>query len=71
MKKEFYKYLGKNIRLRRKELKLTQQNLADKIGLTLNFVGKIESATSKPSLSTLVAIAEQLNTTVSDLTKIP
>ncbi len=66
---EFYKLLGKNIKARRKEIGLTQQELADKMEISLNFMGKIEVAFSKPSLDTLIQIAEALDTTVSDLTK--
>lgn len=62
-----YKHLGKNIKKRRKELNLTQQELADRLGLSLNFIGKIEVAFSKPSLDTLIDIAEKLETTVSEL----
>jgi len=69
MSETFYLKLGKNIKHRRKELKLTQQQLADCLGISLNFMGKIEVAFSKPSLDTLIAIAEKLNTTVSALTK--
>lgn len=69
MYEQFYNSLGNNIRIRRKELHLTQQNLADKLEVSLNFVGKIEAAISKPSLDTLINIAIKLNTTVSDLTK--
>ncbi|MCM1339959.1 MAG: helix-turn-helix transcriptional regulator [Muribaculaceae bacterium] len=64
----FYKNLGKNIKSRRKELGLTQQDLADRLNLSLNFVGKIEVAFSKPSLDTLIEIANVLDTTVSELT---
>ena len=66
---EFYKLLGKNIKARRKEIGLTQQELADKMDISLNFMGKIEVAFSKPSLDTLIQIADALDTTVSDLTK--
>lgn len=65
----FYKQLGKNIKERRKSLGYTQQQLADKMGLSLNFIGKIEVAFSKPSLDTLIELAEILETSVSDLTK--
>ncbi len=65
----FYTELGKNIKSRRKELGLTQQELADRLNLSLNFVGKIEVAFSKPSLDTLIEIANALNTTVSKLTE--
>ena len=66
---EFYRNLGQNIKNRRKELGLTQQQLADKMNMSLNFVGKIEVAFSKPSLDTLIEIADVLETTVSDFTK--
>lgn len=61
--------LGKNIKTRRKELGLTQQELADILDMSLNFIGKIEVAFSKPSLDTLIEIAKALDTTVSELTK--
>lgn len=61
--------LGKNIKARRKILGLTQQELADRLGMSLNFIGKIEVAFSKPSLDTLIQIAEVLETSVTDLTK--
>ena len=67
MREAFYKHLGNNIKKRRKELNLTQQELADRLGLSLNFIGKIEVAFSKPSLDTLIDIAEKLETTVSEL----
>jgi len=69
MNQDFYKKLGENIKLRRKQLDMTQQIVADKVGISLNFYGKIEVAFSKPSLNTLIIIAKSLNTTVSDLTK--
>ena len=48
MNSEFYVKLGQNIKHRRKELGLTQQELADKMNISLNFMGKIEVAFSKP-----------------------
>jgi len=69
MKSEFYKKLGQNIKSRRKELGLTQQQLAEKMNISLNFMGKIEVAFSKPSLDTLIDFACVLKTSVSDLTK--
>lgn len=47
---------------------MTQQELADKMGISLNFMGKIEVAFSKPSLDTLIAFAEVFDISVSDLT---
>lgn len=68
MNKDFYKKLGLKIKKLRKEKNLTQQELADKIGKGLNFMGKIEIAFSKPHLDTLIDIAEALDVTVSELT---
>ena len=67
MNENFYINLGKNIKYRRKELGYTQQELADILNISLNFMGKIEVAFSKPSLDTVIKIAEALNTTVSKL----
>ncbi len=69
MNNDFYQKLGRNIKARRKELGLTQQQLADKMDISLNFMGKIEVAFSKPSLDTLIEFAKNLDTTVSDLTR--
>ncbi|MBQ9688502.1 helix-turn-helix transcriptional regulator [bacterium] len=67
MNSDFYVLLGKNIKNRRKDLHLTQQQLADKLNLSLNFIGKIEVAFSKPSLDTLIEIANALEISVSEL----
>jgi len=69
MHNDFYINLGKNIKKRRKQINLTQQELADIACISLNFMGKIEVAFSKPSLDTLILIAKALNTTVSELCK--
>ena len=61
----FYKVLGINIKNKRNALGLSQQELADKVNLSLNFIGKIEVAFSKPSLETVIKIANALGVTVS------
>lgn len=67
MNKNFYKKLGLSIKKLRDQRNLTQQQLADKSGIGLNFMGKIEVAFSKPSLDTVIKIADALNITVADL----
>ena len=67
MNDNFYLNLGKNIKKRRKQLGFSQQELADKLNISLNFMGKIEVAFSKPSLDTLIKIADGLEISVSDL----
>lgn len=67
MNTNFYKNLGIKIKQKREEKGLTQQQLADLSKISLNFMGKIEVAFSKPSLDTLITIADSLNVEVSEL----
>lgn len=53
--------IGKRIKLRRLELKLTQERLAELVNLTDTYIGAIERATSKCSLETIVNIAKVLD----------
>jgi transcriptional regulator with XRE-family HTH domain len=69
MESFFYKNLGKNIKKYRKKANLTQQELANKLNISLNFMRKIEVAFSKPSLDMLIKIANGLDVSVSDLRK--
>lgn len=57
---DVYKTIGKNIKKYRTQLGLTQQQLADKLGMSLNFIGKIEVGYDHPSLYTLVDISNSL-----------
>lgn len=68
MNNNFYINLGHNIKKRREELNLTQQQLADIVGVGLNHIGKIEIAFSKPSLDLLINISNALKLTLSELT---
>ena len=56
-----YKSLGMRIRKRRKAMRMTQEELAQKLGLSLSFLGHIERGTRKASLETLVSIANVLD----------
>ncbi|MBN1444477.1 MAG: helix-turn-helix transcriptional regulator [Candidatus Omnitrophica bacterium] len=56
----FYLLLGKKIREMRKERGLTQEELAWKSGISLNFMGQIERGHKKPSIKTLKKISETL-----------
>lgn len=53
--------IGKRIKSRRLELKLTQEKLAELTNLTDTYIGAIERATSKCSLETIVTIAKTLD----------
>ena len=59
--------LGNLIRTYRQQANMTQEALAEKIGMSTNFVGTIERAFSKPSATTLLRMAFALNITMSDL----
>jgi transcriptional regulator with XRE-family HTH domain len=67
MNKDIYKKLGKNIKKKREAKGLTQQQLANKINKGINFVGKIEIAFSKPSIDTVIDIANALKIPVNEL----
>ncbi|HTT98689.1 MAG TPA: helix-turn-helix transcriptional regulator [Rhizomicrobium sp.] len=59
--------LGQHIRAMRRELNLSQQTLAARVGLTFQQVQKYEKGTNRVSFSRLVAIARALECTVGDL----
>lgn len=68
MNENFYNKIGYKIKQRRNELNMTQQQLADAVGVGLNHIGKIEIGYSKPSLDLLLEISTALKQTVSELT---
>ena len=55
-----YQGLGKRIRQQRKLLRMTQEQLAERAGISLSFLGHIERGTRKASLDTLVRICNAL-----------
>jgi len=59
-------YIGENIKIYRERQKLTQQQLADKIGKTWEMISRYERGVSSP-LNQLDSLAKALNTTPSDL----
>lgn len=59
--------LGARIRIRRKSLGLSQDDLATKIGLTFQQVQKYERGANRVSFSRLVEIARTLKCRVQDL----
>mgnify|MGYP002773895722 FL=1 len=67
MYEQEFQHIGLNIKKFRKKEGITQQILADKIGKSLNFVGKIEVGFDHPSLYTLIDIAKALNVSLKDL----
>ena len=62
-----YELLGKRIRDERLLLRLTIEQLAERVDKSTNYIGQIERNDGKPSLETIVDIANALGTTVDSL----
>ena len=63
----FYKILGKNIKSCRENSGLTQEQLSERAGISLDYLGKIEVSINKPGLKSLIKIANALNISLTDL----
>jgi len=59
--------ISERIRHRRKTLGLTQEALAERAGLSANFLAQLEICVKTPSLKTLVSLATALEIDLSDL----
>ena len=60
-------YLGQRIRKQRRELKISQQELAGQVDLAASYLSQIERGQITPSIETLRKISEALDTPLSDL----
>ena len=59
-------YIAKKIRLARKRAGFTQEELAEKIGISAKQISRIELATYSPSLSTFLKIVHVLKIDMSE-----
>lgn len=59
--------IGEKIKTLRKQMKLTQKELAHKIGVTASTITKYEIGQLEPNLETLNRIADTFNISISDL----
>lgn len=59
-----YEEIGNKIRERRNFLKMTQENLANDIGVSASFISDIENARRKMSLETIIKISIVLKTSL-------
>lgn len=59
-----YEKVGNKIRERRNFLKLTQENLANDIGVSASFISDIENGRRKMSLETIIKISIALKTSL-------
>ena len=55
--------MGTRMKRRRKELKMSQAELAEKVNVSNNHISSIKTGKQIPSLTTFVKICEQLDTT--------
>ncbi len=60
-KEIFLKKLGENIRRERENQKLSRQTLAEKAGMSIDFLGRIERAEQNPSILKILDLANALN----------
>lgn len=60
--------LGENIKTRRQELKLSQEYVAEQLGVSRQAVSKWETGQSEPTASNLIRLAEVFETSLSELT---
>ncbi|WP_448902115.1 helix-turn-helix domain-containing protein [Eubacterium sp.] len=58
-----YITIGRRIQSRRKELRIKQSELAEKLDISSNHISSIENGREKPSLDTLLKICEELKAT--------
>ncbi len=64
---EDYRKLGLRIKYLREQSNLTQEQLAEKAGVSLDYLGKIEVSINKPGLRTIFKLANTLNKPVKEL----
>ena len=54
-------FIAQQIRLHRKKLSMTQEELAEKVGLSVQHISRIETACYTPSLNSFFMIIDALN----------
>jgi len=64
---EIYKSIGKRIKLLREIKGLTQEKLAEKTGLSIDYIGKIEVNINKPGLKALIKISKALEVPIKEI----
>ncbi len=67
MKHEILVSFGRKVQMRRKELKLSQEQLAEEAGLHRTYIGMIERAENNVTLVNIEKIAKALKISISEL----
>jgi transcriptional regulator with XRE-family HTH domain len=70
LRREFSKRLSEKLREVRKSKKLTQQELAEKAGLHLTYVGHLELGKYHPTVFVMWKIAKALDISINELTNL-
>ena len=63
-KKSMAWYYGVILKERRKELKITQQQLADKVGIKREYISQLEQGRTDIQLSTFLSLSQALGLTL-------
>jgi transcriptional regulator with XRE-family HTH domain len=58
---DYRQVLGRNVRMRRRELGLTQEALAARVGIDRTYVSGIERGRRNPSLGLILSLARSLS----------
>jgi transcriptional regulator with XRE-family HTH domain len=64
---ELKEKFGKRLRLIRRQMDLTQEQLAERVGLSVEFISNIERGINSPSFKTLENLERVLGISVSEM----
>lgn len=62
-----YSSIGRNIRQCRQKCRLSQEQLAERVNVSANYIGMIERGEKTPSLETFLAVANALKVSADQL----
>ncbi len=65
----YYRKIGMNIKLLRNKAGLTQEELAEKANISVDYLGKIEKNINNPGLQSLIKLKIALNTNLTEIFK--
>ena len=66
-RKELLKIFGKNVKIERIKKDLTQEQLAEKMDVSQNYIACIETGKQNMSLGKILELAQNLNTDIHNL----
>ncbi len=60
-------HLGKRLKYLRRLKNLTQAQLAERVGLSVNYISQIETGMANPNVKTLISLAQALQVEIKEL----